>query len=173
MPPPLWPGGRINFVFFPNPEVDNIFATAEFSAGTPRARTQAMVVELERALHAADRKLTGGKGGLVRFNFSLIGAPLGTRPASSPVTGNHVGGMFIQLVAADQRTVVSGQFISAWRKEIRNMPGLQQVNIKAATGGPPGRDVDVRLTGASTAQLKKATQGAEDLAENDSGRPGD
>ena len=151
-------GGRINFVFFPNPEVDNIFATAEFSAGTPRARTQAMVAELERALHAADRKLTGGKGGLVRFNFSLIGAPLGTRPASSPVTGNHVGGMFIQLVPADQRTVVSGQFISAWRKEIRNMPGLQQVNIKAATGGPPGRDVDVRLTGASTAQLKKAAQ---------------
>ena len=38
------------------------------------------------------------------------------------------------------------------------MPGLQQVNIKAATGGPPGRDVDVRLTGASTAQLKKAAQ---------------
>ena len=151
-------GGRINFVFFPNPEVDNIFATAEFSAGTPRARTQAMVAELERALHAADRKLTGGKGGLVRFNFSLVGAPLGTRPASSPVTGNHVGGMFIQLVPADQRTVVSGQFISAWRKEIRNMPGLQQVNIKAATGGPPGRDVDVRLTGASTAQLKQAAQ---------------
>lgn len=153
-------GGRMNFVFFANPEVDNIFATAEFSAGTPRERTRAMVEEMERAMRAAERQLTGGENGLVRFSYSVIGFPLGTRPNESPVRGGHVGGMFVQLIPADRRTVLSGQFIEAWKERIRSMPGLQQLKIKSATGGPPGRDVDVRLTGASTFELKKA---AEDL----------
>ena len=151
-------GGRMNFVFFANPEVDNIFATAEFSAGTPRARTKAMVEEMERAMRATERQLTGGENGLVRFSYSVIGFPMGTRPSESPVRGGHVGGMFVQLVPADRRTILSGQFIEAWKQRIRSMPGLQQLKIKSATGGPPGRDVDVRLTGASTFELKKAAE---------------
>lgn len=151
-------GGRIAFVFFPNPEVDNILSTVEFSAGTPRARTRAMLEEMERAMHAADRELTGGKGGLVRFHIRIIGRPLGTGPGAAPVTGDHVGGMFVQLVPGDQRTVLSDQFVAAWQKGIRMLPGVQQIKIKPATGGPPGRDVDVRLTGAATSQLKEAAQ---------------
>ena len=151
-------GGRMNFVFFANPEVDNVFATVEFSAGTPRAHTKAMVEEMERAMRAAERHLTGGKNGLVRFSYSVIGYPLGTRPNESPVRGGHVGGMFVQLVPADRRTILSEQFIAAWKQRIRSMPGQQQLKIKSATGGPPGRDVDVRLTGASTVELKKAAE---------------
>lgn len=151
-------GGRMNFVFFANPEVDNIFASVEFSAGTPRARTRAMLEQMEQAVHAADRQLTGGKGGLILFSYSVVGRPLGTRPSESPILGDHVGGMFVQLVPADKRTVLSGQFIAAWKQRIPNMPGLQQLKIKSATGGPPGRDVDVRLTGASTVELKKAAE---------------
>ncbi|MDE0718147.1 MAG: efflux RND transporter permease subunit, partial [Rhodospirillaceae bacterium] len=70
----------------------------------------------------------------------------------------HVGGMFVQLVPADRRTIQSEQFIAAWKQRIRSMPGQQQLKIKSATGGPPGRDVDVRLTGASTVELKKAAE---------------
>lgn len=149
-------GGRINFVFFPNPEVDNIFATAEFSAGTQRKQTRAMLVEMERAMFVADRKLTGGKGGLIRFNIRIVGTPLGANPTAAPVTGDHVGGMFVQLIPTDQRTVKADEFIAAWRKEIRNAAGLEQINIKPVRGGPPGRDVDVRFTGAPTETLKKA-----------------
>jgi len=151
-------GGRINFVFFPNPEVDNIFATAEFSAGTPRSRTRAMLVELERAMFAADKQLTNGKGGLVRFNIRVVGRPMGANPTSNPVTGDHVGGLFVQLIPTDQRTVKASEFVAAWRKAVRNMPGLQQVTIKPVRGGPPGRDVDVRLTGGSTLKLKEAAE---------------
>ncbi len=152
-------GGRINFVFFANPELDNIFATAEFSAGTPREHTRTMVEEMEQAMRATERDLTGGKNGLVLFSYRVIGFPIGTRSAAeSPIEGDHVGSMFVQLVPADQRTIQADRFIAAWKERIRNMPGLQQLKIESATGGPPGRDVDVRLTGASSFELKKAAE---------------
>ncbi len=149
-------GGRLNFVFFANPEVDNIFATAEFAAGTPRAQTRKMLEQMEEALFETERKLGGAKGSLVRFNVRIVGTPVGTRPGEAPVRDEHVGGMFVQLVPAESRTILSEQFIAAWKQEIRSMPGLQQLTIKSATGGPPGRDIDVRLSGASTVQLKQA-----------------
>ncbi len=152
-------GGRVSFVFFANPELDNIFATAEFSAGTPRERTRAMVEEMEQAMRATEQDLTGDKNGLVRFSHRVIGFPIGTRSAAeSPIQGGHVGSLFVQLVPADQRTIQADRFIAAWKQRIRNMPGLRQLNIESATGGPPGRDVDVRLTGASTIELKKAAE---------------
>ncbi len=151
-------GGRINFVFFPNPEVDKIFATVEFTAGTPRTRTRAMLLELERALFEADRKHTNGKGGLIKFSSGTVGYPVGTAVANNPVTGDHVGGLFVELIPSDQRTIKASEFVVTWRKAVRNMPGLQHVTIKPSRGGPPGRDVDVRLTGASTLKLKEAAE---------------
>jgi len=151
-------GGRINFVFFPNPEVDNIFANVEFSAGTPRATTRAMLEEMERAMRAAEMKLTNGKGGLVKFNLRLIGIPLGANPGSSPVKGDHVGAMFVQLIPTDQRSVKAGEFSQTWRNEIRDAAGVQQISVKPVRGGPPGRDIDVRLTGAPAPVLKRAAE---------------
>lgn len=151
-------GGRMNFVFFENPEVDTVIATVEFSAGTPRAHTRAMFEEMARAMHAAEQHLTGGTNGLVRFSYSVIGYPMGMQSAESPVQGGHVGGMFVQLVPTDRRTVLSEQFIEAWQQRIREMPGLQQLRIQTPSGGPPGMDVDVRLTGGSTLDLKQAAE---------------
>ncbi len=58
-------GGRVDFVFFEAPEADKIYGNLQMVAGTPRARTEAMVQEMRRALAEAERKLTDGRGGLV------------------------------------------------------------------------------------------------------------
>jgi multidrug efflux pump subunit AcrB len=151
-------GGRVAFIFFPNPEVDNLFANVEFAAGTPRAKTEAMLNEMERAMRVAERKLTGGKGGLVYAAIQRIGTPVGVSPVAAPVEGDHVGGIFVQLIPTDRRTVTAAAFIRAWRKEVRPMAGLRLFTIKPARGGPPGRDVDVRLSGTAPAKLKKAAE---------------
>ena len=66
-------GGRVGFVFFPSPEADRVYANVQFTAGSPREQTVAMLAELERSLAAAEQKLTEGEGGLVRMVLSKVG----------------------------------------------------------------------------------------------------
>ncbi len=147
-------GGRVSFVFFPQPEVDWVYANVEFAAGTPRARTVAMIDELERALRVAEDRLTGGKGGLVLVDVGKVGTQVGREMDAS--AGDQIGGMMVELAPTDQRTITSAQFIDAWRAEVRPLPGLETLTIVPAQGGPPGREIDVRLSGENLDGLKAA-----------------
>ncbi|MEN8195714.1 MAG: efflux RND transporter permease subunit, partial [Pseudomonadota bacterium] len=149
-------GGRIGFVFFPNPEVDNLFGNVQFVAGTPREKTVKMIAELDRAMRAAEKELTGGKGKLVHISFGKLGSAVGLSAGRTAFEGDNVGGLFVQLIPTDQRDVSSKKFIETWRKHVRGMAGLEKLTVKAARGGPPGRDVDVRLSGSDPETLKKA-----------------
>ena len=158
-------GGRVDFVFFPAPEADTIYANLWFTAGTPESRTQQMLLELERSLESVDRRLSRSENGgdLVRFHYGVVGSGIGARPWEVPVRGSHLAGMFVQLQSAELRTIDSARFIAAWEAEIRRMSGLRQLTIKAAFGGPPGRDVDIRFSGGTAAQLKAAAEDAKSL----------
>src|SRR5690606_34964111 len=63
----------------------------------------------------------------------------------------------VELVSGDLREVRNIPFIRAWEREIRPLPGLQRMTIADMTaGGPPGRDLDMRLSGAPLDTLKEA-----------------
>lgn len=148
-------GGRVSFYFFPSPEVDKIYANIEMSAGTSRKQTIAMVDELERALTATDRKLSGRDGGLVRVGVARIGRTVGAQPGLPTEAGDHVAGMVVELVPSEDRTVLAADFMDAWRKEVRLIAGTTKLTILPARGGPPGQDVDVRLSGGDPRALKE------------------
>ena len=158
-------GGRVNFVFFPTPEADTVYANLWFAEGTPESRTQLMLRELERSVEAVDRRLSssGNGGDVVRFHYGVVGSSIGLRPWEVPVTGSHLAGMFVQLQSTELRKIDSARFVAAWEEEIRRMSGLQELTIKAAFGGPPGRDVDIRFSGGSVARLKAAAEDAKSL----------
>ena len=59
--------------------------------------------------------------------------------------------------------------IAAWRLEIRVLPGLETITIRARQGGPPGRDLDIRLFGGEIATLKQAALETRDLVRRFSG----
>jgi len=147
-------GGRVSFVFFPQPEVDWVYANIEFAAGAPRARTEAMLDELDRALGVVEARLTGGKGGLVKVSVGKVGTQVGRDLNAS--AGDQVGGMMVELAPTDQRQVTAAAFIDAWRDEVRPLPGLETLTIVPAQGGPPGREIDVRLSGTDLDSLKAA-----------------
>ncbi|MBL23144.1 MAG: hypothetical protein CMM48_04525 [Rhodospirillaceae bacterium] len=148
-------GGRINFTFFPAPEADRMFASVQMNAGAPRHETTRMVREMKRAMKAAEHDLTGGKGGLVRFSLEKYGVSVAREDV--PVSfADNLGGMVVELVESDQRTVRTAEFIEAWRARVRPIPGIDIFTITPAQGGPPGRDVDVRLKGRNLDDLKKA-----------------
>lgn len=148
-------GGRINFTFFPAPEANRIFASVQMDAGTPRAQTIRMVHEMERSLRETESALTEGRGGVVRFNISKFG--MSVARADVPVSNaDNFGGMVVELVESDLRDIRTTAFIEAWRSRIKSIPGLDIFTITPAQGGPPGRDVDVRLKGRNLDDLKKA-----------------
>ena len=61
-----------------------------------------------------------------------------------------------ELVSPDHREVHNPQFIKAWKKRIHLPPGVDTFTISERFAGPPGRAIDVRLTGDNAPQVKAA-----------------
>ncbi|MBO6827802.1 MAG: efflux RND transporter permease subunit, partial [Sneathiella sp.] len=150
----LMAGGRLGFNFFPSPEADVIYANVAFTPGVKRETTIAMVDEMNRALEKVEKDLTDGKGGLIVTSFGKVGTSVGDQFSS--VSGDHRAGMQIELVSADQRDVRTNDFIQAWQDEIRPMAGLVRLALRERVGGPPGRELDIRLKGGDIDHLQDA-----------------
>ncbi len=148
-------GGRVGFVFFPSPEADRIYANVQFTAGTPREDVVAMLDHMERMLLRTELDLVGEKGGLVAFSIEKIGTSVG-RFTFDAVGGDHLGGIIVELVPSADRKLTASQFTEAWRGTISRRAGVEALTIKPAQGGPPGREIDIRLSGDDPAVLKRA-----------------
>ena len=150
--------GRIGFTFFPAPEGTVLNAGVNFVAGTPPERVADFLAATEEALYDAERALGGG---LVQA--ALVRRGLGIDPGDGNAPrGEQFGNIQVELVSPEARTVTNREIIRAWEDRVRLTPGIENFNISERTGGPPGRDLDVRLTGDDPDRLKAA---ALDLAE--------
>lgn len=158
-------GGRIGFVFFPTPEGQVIYANATFVAGTPRAHTEAFLGELERALFAAEEELGGG---LVQTAVARLGGTISSGSGGS-ARGDQLAGIMVELVPPDTREVRNERFLAAWREKLPAVAGLELLTFTARQSGPPGRDINIRLTGDDADALKAA---ALELAETLKSIPG-
>lgn len=158
-------GGRIGFVFFPTPEGQVIYANATFVAGTPRAQTEAFLGELERALFAAEEELGGG---LVQTAVARLGGTISGGSGGS-ARGDQLAGIMVELVPPDTREVRNERFLAVWREKLPAVAGLELLTFTARQSGPPGRDINIRLTGDDADALKAA---ALELAETLKSIPG-
>lgn len=149
-------GGRVGFVFFPSTEGDWLYANVTMIAGAPRQQTIAMLDEIERSLGVAEKKMNGGERGLVKLSVVKIGTSVGRHDVSK-INGDNIGGIIVELIPTDRRSFTSADFIEVWRAEVRPMAGVETLTIVPQIGGgPPGREVDVRLSGENAAALKAA-----------------
>ena len=161
----LLAGGRIAFVFFPTPEGQIVFANATFVAGTPREQTATFLEELERGLAAADQELGGG---LVEAAVARLGTTVAVEAGAS-ARGDQLASILVELIPSEDRSVRNETFLAAWRQHLTLPVGLESLAISARRSGPPGRDLNVRLTGDDAQALKAA---ALDLAQGLEGVPG-
>ena len=155
-------GGRVQFVFFPSPESDIIYTNFSFSPGTPREKSENMIVELRRALLEAEAGFNEPKS-LVRVALGTVGAPVGSFARWNRAWGDHMGGMVVELVPSEKRAIRTNQAIEAWRSRISEIPGVESLIIQARQGGPPGRDLDIRLYGGESRALKQAAIEVQEL----------
>ena len=147
----LLSSGRIGFSFFPTPEPQVLYANVNFVAGTPRASMVSFMRELEDSLGETEAAL-GGE--LILTAVTREGEVLGDNGVARQ--GDNLGSMMVELVSPDHREVRNKTFIREWQKRIQAPPGIDRINITEQQSGPPGKDVDIRLTGSDPQQLKEA-----------------
>lgn len=150
-------GGRVGYQFFPSPEPDKIYANIEMVAGTSRAETRRALLAVERGLYAAAEELVDDSGQLIVMSLGKLGTTVGgSRPADLSVSTDTLGGIIVELVSSDARDVRANDVIEAWREATVMPPGIETLTFTGQRTGPPGGDLDVRLSGGSVHELKDA-----------------
>lgn len=143
--------GRIGFSFFPTPEPEVLTANVSFVAGTPRSEVNRFLAHLQQTLNETEEELGGN---LIVTALMRQGEVIGS--AGMGRTGDQLGSIMVELVSPDHREVRNQRFIRAWRERITMPAGIDRLSITERVGGPPGKDVNVRLTGDDPVQLKDA-----------------
>lgn len=154
-------GGRMGFSFFPNLEGNVIVASVTFVAGTPPERVAAYADELETALYEANEALGGD---LVRVAKVAKGRGYFSNGRKAQ-TGDQFASVTVELIPSDTREVRNETFIDEWESRLRQPPGLEYLTITSRTGGHPGRDLEVRLTGQDIDALKAGALALADALE--------
>ncbi|HFE39609.1 MAG TPA: efflux RND transporter permease subunit, partial [Gammaproteobacteria bacterium] len=147
-------GGRIAYTFFPGAESQVIYTNVSFTAGTPSERVKRFLDNLTQSLEITNQHFGGNivLTAVVRQGQSSSGAGTGQR------SGNQYGSLFVELISPDQRDFRNSDFIAYWKSLVRLPAGVELFNMTQRKGGPPGQDIDIRLSGNSPAQLKKAAE---------------
>lgn len=150
-------GGRVGYQFFPSPEPDKIYANLEMVAGTSRDETRAALLTVERALYRAAEDLVGDPDDLIIMALGKTGTSVGGGHGGSlAATTDTLGGIVVELVTSEQRSVRANEVIAAWREAVVMPPGVESLTLTGQRTGPPGGDLDVRLRGGSVDDLKAA-----------------
>lgn len=149
----LMAGGRIGFTFFPSPEGTLINAGVSFVAGTPPQRVEAFLSHVEEALLEAERELGGN---LIRTIVVHLGKGVELGGATQSPKGEQFGAILVELVSPDRREVRNTTIIRAWQAHVRLPAGIENFTVTQRQSGPPGRDLDIRITGPDPEVVKAA-----------------
>lgn len=151
-------GGRISFTFFPSPEGPKIYANARFTAGTPSDVVADFLKDLNRSLDETEDAL-GGE--LIVLDVTRLGSASTSGGASNQMAERY-GSIQVEMISPDLRDVRNKEFMREWKQRTVLPAGIETFTISESRTGPPGSDLDIRLTGASADILKQAGQ---DVAE--------
>ncbi|MGB0712027.1 MAG: efflux RND transporter permease subunit [Gammaproteobacteria bacterium] len=145
-------GGRIGFTFFPSIEGNIIYGNVAFVAGTPEDRVDAFMKRVGDALERTDEHF----GGVVRTSVMREGLAV-VADGRSTTKGPQYGSYQIELLPSDHRDVRNEDFNAYWEEQIGALPaGIERFTFSSPRGGPPGRDLEVRLSNAPPERLKSA-----------------
>lgn len=148
--------GVSQFTFFPSPEGSNMVASVRFAAGTPPSRVAEFGQRMEDTLWELERELGDGqdliKVALLRLNQGSFNG------GQSIERGQQYAMVAVELVAPDNRNASNKDVAEAWRDALRLPAGVEQLSITEPDGGPPGRPVDILITGAEPEVLKRAAE---------------
>ena len=151
----MFVGGAVKYRFFPAAELNYVRAQAAFVAGTPREEVAQFAEEMLRALQDTATGFADEEN-LLR-NYTIYNA-LNAGEEGNSQTGDEFVEVLAELSPSEERRVLAGEFARAWQKRVREPAGLEKFSVRSRGGGPPGEDLQIRLTGGGSPDaLKQAS----------------
>ncbi len=147
-------GRHVGFRFFPTPEGTIIFANASFVSGTPKATVKKFMTQMENDLYELEVELDEKFVVITTVNH---GTTIDPADRGGNTIGDQFGSILVELKDADFRSVRNADIIEMWRERIQDPPGIENINIVEPQVGPPGRDLEFRLTGDDIDIVKAAS----------------
>ena len=148
----LFAGGLVKYRFFPGAELSTLHADIAFISGTPPAKVREYADDLLDALKTAEAEFPD-ESGLVKNVVVRYGSG-GTRDV--PLFGDEYAQIRVELSDPETRLARGEEINRAWEKFAPQAEGLERLNMKGERGGPPGEDLEVRLSGEDLEKLKAA-----------------
>lgn len=146
--------GRIKFTFFPAVELETMNANIQFSAGTDPIKVDSFLQHLDQTLRETEQELGGD---LIVMALQQHRRTNSSRTSQKSGTGDEFGAIYVQLTPVDSREVTNAEFIGRWRSKIIEPAGIEKFTIDLNRSGPPGKSLEVKLTGNDVERLKQAS----------------
>lgn len=142
-------GGHVRFVFFPAPGSEFATARVVFQPGTPRAVVEDGIAVMEAALEETATRLGRPGERMIVDAYALVGR-------AGRETGDNLATINVQFTASEDRSVRTPELVRAWKEAVPELAGLRSFAVSERRGGPPGRDIHLRLSGPDSRTLKAA-----------------
>ena len=156
----LMAGGRIKFTFFPAVERDTMTANVQFAAGTDVHQVDRFIQHLNQTLNETDSALGGGN---IKVAVQQLRSASFSRTSSAGNSGDEVGSLIIELHPGDSREISTTEFNREWRKRIEVPAGIEKFSIDVSKSGPPGKPIEVKLSGTDIRNIKQASLDLQEL----------
>ncbi|MBY4678022.1 efflux RND transporter permease subunit [Marinobacterium arenosum] len=156
----LLAGGRVKFTFFPVVERESLTANVQFVAGSPPEQVSHFLAHLEETLQQADSQL---QEKLVKVSYRQHGSANFSRSSATSGNGDEFGSLIVELTPLDDRETRNAELIRRWRPLIQLPAGIEKFTIDIDQAGPPGKPIEVKLTGADIVTLKAASMEVQTL----------
>ncbi len=148
--------GHVRFTFFPTPETSRVVASVKFAAGTPPSDVKAYGRLMEDALWQVNEDLKQDDD---LVEVALLQLNQGSFNGGRNIErGEQYAMVSVELVTPDAREVRNPEFINAWRDQLPELAGVEQLSITSPQGGPPGKPLDIFVTGGDASTLKAAAE---------------
>ncbi len=146
----LFLGGRTGWQFFPSPESTTVYANVRFVAGTAQETVDKFLIQVEDALVDA---LESYDEELLSTYYTLHASSSGRGRA---IKGERNGSIYVELLSSEKRKTANHDFIENWRARVELPSGIDSFTITSRRVGPSRRDLNLRLTGSTPQNIKKA-----------------
>lgn len=140
--------GLVRVEAFPKVAGDFVQINFSLNEGSPSSQRDALIARLENAVEATNETLIKRQGEGSQVLEHML----------SWTNGDIGGGMFIELVKGEQRTVTAPDFEKVLREEVDVVAGVKELRIMSDMGAGGDASISFRLVGSNYHNLELASK---------------
>lgn len=148
-------GGAVKFVPFPELDGDIAEARIILPPGSSLSQTEAIVDKLVSSAQRLNEQWTAENENGIPLVEHITSQFNANQDADE--SGPHLATVRLDLLGAESRNTVIGDFVDAWREDIGELADPVSLVFKQPTMGPGGRDIEIRAKHDDLDQLKAAS----------------